>query len=385
MDIEITILMPCLNEEETIERCIKKAQAWIKASGVECEILIADNGSTDRSVFLAKQMGARVITVTDKGYGNALYFGCMAANGKFIIMGDADDSYDFSALTSFLEAYKLGADFVIGNRFKGGLEIGAMPWKNRVLGNPILSWLGRVLFKTGVGDFHCGLRGITKATFLDLELQTTGMEFASEMVIKAVLKQKSISEVPIKLYADGRSRPPHLRPWRDGWRHLKFMLLYSPRWLFFFPGLAVFLACLFLYILTYLDFANYAGIRLSFHSLVFFQAGIIVGLVLIYLSVIMECLAVEKRLLPANRHLSQLYEWFSPDGGLIVGLMVALLGLLGGISAFNDWSELGFSKVLGEELIYRASLATLLGSLGVLLCIFSLLIGFINLATRTKR
>ena len=232
--------MPCLNEAETLARCIEKARAGIEKAGVPGEVLIADNGSTDGSQEIATRCGARVVPVAAKGYGSALRGGIEAAHGKWIIMGDADDSYDFSNITGFVQKLREGYDLVKGCRMpRGGGTImpGAMPWKNRWLGNPVLSTIGRIFFRCPAQDFHCGLRGFSKAAYEKMELQTTGMEFASEMVIKGTFKSLRITEVPITLHKDGRSRPPHLKPWRDGWRHLRFMLIYSPRWLFLMPGL----------------------------------------------------------------------------------------------------------------------------------------------------
>ena len=238
--VDLTILMPCLNEAETLAACITKAKTGLQKAGVTGEILIADNGSTDGSIGIAEGLGARVVHVTEKGYGNALRGGIEAARGKWIIMGDADDSYDFSDVTGFTSKLAEGYDLVMGCRLpKGGGTImpGAMPWKNRWIGNPVLSFLGRTFYHTPARDFHCGLRAFTKAAYDRMELKTTGMEFASEMVMKATLKSMKVTETPITLYPDGRSRPPHLKPWRDGWRHLRFMLIYSPRWLFLVPGL----------------------------------------------------------------------------------------------------------------------------------------------------
>ena len=238
--MKLTILMPCLNEAETLALCINKANAWALHSGIQTEVLIADNSSTDGSQAIAESLGARVIPVKQRGYGSALFYGCMVARGEWIIMGDADDSYDFSNLDSFIQKLREGFDLVMGNRFLGGIAPGAMPWKNRYIGNPILTWVGRLLFKCPAKDFHCGLRGFRKDAFLRMDLRTTGMEFASEMVIKANLFGMRIVEVSTTLSKDGRSRPPHLRPWRDGWRHLRFMLLFSPLWLFLYQGLLCF-------------------------------------------------------------------------------------------------------------------------------------------------
>src|SRR5436305_7632500 len=238
--VEVSIVMPCLNEAETLASCIQSAQRALESGGLHGEVIVADNGSTDGSVVIAKELGARVVEVSRRGYGNALIGGIEAADGDFVIMGDADASYDFGAIGAFVDRLRSGDDLVVGNRFLGGIAPGAMPWSHRWVGNPVLTRIGRVFFHAPVGDMHCGLRAFRKEAFLRMHLRATGMEFASEMVIKAALKRMRISEVPVRLRPDGRTRPPHLRTWRDGWRHLRFMLLFSPRWLFLYPGLALF-------------------------------------------------------------------------------------------------------------------------------------------------
>ena len=238
-ELELTILMPCLNEAETLATCIGKARAYLIGAGISGEVLVADNGSIDGSQDIAKGLGARVVPVPQKGYGAALLGGIAAARGRFIIMGDADDSYDFGALDAFVTRLRSGAELVMGNRFRGGIEAGAMPPLHRYLGNPVLSFIGRLFFRIEAGDFHCGLRGFNAARIRELDLRTTGMEFASEMVVRSALAGLRIEEVPTTLKPDGRSRPPHLRTWRDGWRHLKFLLMYNPRWLFVIPGLSL--------------------------------------------------------------------------------------------------------------------------------------------------
>ncbi|HEV2722568.1 MAG TPA: glycosyltransferase family 2 protein, partial [Thermoanaerobaculia bacterium] len=241
MTIELSIVMPCLNEAETIEVCVAKARRFLDTSGIDGEVVVADNGSRDASREIAGRAGARVVDVGERGYGSALQGGIAAARGRYVIMGDADDSYDFSALAAFVEKLRGGADLVMGDRFAGGVLPGAMPPLHRWLGNPVLSGIGRLFFRSPVRDFHCGLRGFSKAAYERMELRTTGMEFASEMVVKATLLGMRVDEVPIVLHPDGRSHPPHLRSWRDGWRHLRFLLLYSPRWLFLYPGFVLML------------------------------------------------------------------------------------------------------------------------------------------------
>ncbi|HXI95494.1 MAG TPA: glycosyltransferase family 2 protein, partial [Candidatus Acidoferrum sp.] len=265
--IEVSIVMPCLDEAETLATCIQKAQQAIESGGLAAEIIVADNGSTDGSQVIAKELGARVVPVAKKGYGSALIGGIDAARGRFVIMGDADDSYDFTAIAPLIEKLRDGCDLVVGNRFMGGIEPGAMPWSHRWVGNPVLTLISRIFFHTPVGDAHCGLRGFRKDAYEQMRLRATGMEFASEMVIKASLKRMKIAEVPVTLRPDGRSRSPHLRTWRDGWRHLRFMLLFSPRWLFLYPGLALF-AFGILLSLALLPGPLYLGsLRLDIHTL----------------------------------------------------------------------------------------------------------------------
>lgn len=238
--VELSVVIPCLNEERTVVACIKKALYAFASLELVGEVIVADNGSTDQSVHLAEAAGARVIPVVAKGYGSALMGGIAATKGQYIIMGDADCSYDFGAIGGIVRQLRAGYDLVMGNRFKGGILPGAMPWHHRYIGNPILSGIGRLFFTSQVGDFHCGLRGFTRDAYLRMKLQTSGMEFASEMVLKAALLQMKMTEVPIVLYPDGRDRPPHLRSFRDGWRHLKLLFFYAPRWLFFYPALILF-------------------------------------------------------------------------------------------------------------------------------------------------
>src|SRR3984957_18385150 len=237
--MEFTILMPCLDEALTVETCIRKARAYIEKRRIAGEILIADNGSTDGSQGLARAAGATVVHIEKRGYGAARIGGIEAASGRFVIMADADDSYDFADLDGFVDRLRHGFKLVIGNRFQGQIKPGAMPILNRYLGNPVLSLIGRTLFASPIGDFHCGLRGFERQAILGLNLRAPGMEFASEMVVKASLASLQIAEVPTTLSPDGRQRAPHLRPWRDGWRHLRFMLLRSPQWLFLYPGLLI--------------------------------------------------------------------------------------------------------------------------------------------------
>jgi glycosyltransferase involved in cell wall biosynthesis len=380
--MQLTILMPCLNESETLGICIRKANAWIEQSGIAAEVLIADNGSTDGSQDLAASLGARVVDVSERGYGSALYHGSLAAQGEWIIMGDSDDSYDFSALDPFVEKLREGYDLVMGNRFLGGIAQGAMPWKNRYIGNPVLTWVGRVLFKCPAKDFHCGLRGFRKDAFLRMDLRTTGMEYASEMVIKATLFGMRVCEVPTTLSPDGRSRPPHLRPWRDGWRHLRFMLLFSPRWLFLIPGLIVLLASLLVYLVLAHESVTIRGVVFDIHTLLFAEAGVVLGSLAVSTGLAVRMFGMREGLL--QRH--QVLDWVRRSPALEIGGALGILllgaGLLLGWFAFMDWISSGFGRLSPSEMVRQVSVSTLLFIEGGILLMLSLLIGFLSLPVR---
>jgi glycosyltransferase involved in cell wall biosynthesis len=296
--LELTILMPCLDEAETLEICIKKAMGSLKENGIDGEVLIADNGSTDGSQAIARKMGARVVDVAERGYGAALIAGSKAAYGKYVIMGDADDSYDFSNLMPFVEELRNGADLVMGNRFRGGIEKGAMPPLHKYLGNPVLSFIGRIFFPSKIKDFHCGLRGYNREAILSLNLHTTGMEYASEMVVKATLNDLTMAEVPTTLKKDGRSRPPHLRSWHDGWRHLKFLLMHSPNWLFMYPGVVLLGLGLIGIGVLFWGPLSVGDIVFDIHTMLYAAALSIVGFNIILFSVFTKVYAVEHGYLP---------------------------------------------------------------------------------------
>lgn len=320
--------MPCLNEAETIKVCINKAQKFLNNHGIDGEVLIADNGSSDGSKEIALAEGARVVDVQEKGYGSALLGGIKQAFGEFIIMGDADDSYDFSSLELFWNALKNGYDLVMGNRFKGGIREGAMPFLHQYLGNPVLSFLGRKFFKIPIGDFHSGLRGFRKESILSLDLQTNGMEFASEMVVKAALNNLKITEVPTILYKDGRSRPPHLRTWRDGWRHLRFLLLYSPNWLFFYPGLILSIIGLLLNIWLLPGPQKIGDVNFDINTLLIGSFLIIIGFQLVSFSLVARVYATNTNLLPKDNPLFRGVSRISLEKGLLFGLVFVLLGIV---------------------------------------------------------
>ncbi|MEA2204517.1 MAG: hypothetical protein QOE77_1293 [Blastocatellia bacterium] len=344
-EIEVSIVMPCLNEAETLAVCIQKAQRCLAENNVCGEIVIADNGSTDGSQDIAAGLGARVINVSAKGYGSALMGGIAAAHGPYIIMGDADDSYDFSALGPFIAKLRAGNQLVMGNRFRGGIAPGAMPPLHRYLGNPVLTTIGRIFFRSPCGDFHCGLRGFSKAAILDLDLQTTGMEFASEMVVKATLQRLRIAEVPTTLSPDGRTRAPHLRSWRDGWRHLRFLLLYSPRWLFLFPGALLMLLGL-LTMLWLLPVPRVvAGVTFDVHTLLYAAAAIIIGFQAILFAVFTKVFAISEGLLPPDKRLDNLFRYITLEGGLIVASLLILAGLAGTAYSYWFWDQLSFGNL----------------------------------------
>ncbi|MCU1268062.1 MAG: glycosyl transferase family 2 [Acidobacteria bacterium] len=343
--IEVSVVMPCLNEAETLATCIEKAQKSLRELNVSGEIVIADNGSTDGSQEIARALGARVVDIPLKGYGNALMGGIAAAAGQYVIMGDADDSYEFSSLGPFIAKLREGYELVMGNRFLGGIKPGAMPPLHRYLGNPVLTFVGRLFFRSPVGDFHCGLRGFTKAAVARLDLRTTGMEFASEMVVKATLQKMRIAEVPTTLSPDGRSRPPHLRSWRDGWRHLRFLLLYSPRWLFLYPGFLLMIVGL-LAALWLLPGPRVVGsVTFDVHTLLYAAMAVILGFQAIVFAMFTKVFAISEGLLPDDARLDRVMKVITLEVGLIVGLLLVVLGLAGSIYAVVFWDRGSFGAL----------------------------------------
>jgi len=324
--LQLSVVMPCLNESRTLASCIEKALATMKRLGIQGEVIVADNGSTDGSQAIATALGARVVPIEKRGYGSALRGGIAAARGRYVVMGDSDDSYDFTQLGDFLHKLDEGFDLVMGNRFQGEIRPGAMPVLHRFLGNPGLSWLGRLFFKCPVGDFQCGLRGFRKDSIDKLELQTLGMEFSTEMVVKATLFNLRIAEIPTVLSPDGRDRPPHLRTWRDGWRYLRFLLLYSPRWLFLYPGMASF--ALGLGILAWLlpGPRTVGTVTFDYHTLLFGAMAILAGFQSINFAVFSRIFATTEGLLPEDAALKRLYRYVTLEVGLIVGVLLILAG-----------------------------------------------------------
>jgi glycosyltransferase involved in cell wall biosynthesis len=378
--MELTILMPCLNEALTVQTCIQKARGFLQKRDIVGEILIADNGSTDGSQTLASAAGARVVEVKNKGYGAALIGGIEAAKGRFVIMADADDSYDFSNLDAFVDQLRRGFKLVIGNRFKGGIMPGAMPLLNRYLGNPALSFIGRTLFSSSVGDFHCGMRGFERQAILDLDLRASGMEFASEMVVKASLAHLSITEVPTTLSQDGRQRSPHLKPWRDGWRHLRFMLLRSPQWLFLYPGLVLTIVGLVGSAILTIKPRPIPGLfTLDINALLYFSIAAIVGMQISIFGLFALALA-QKMQLVVTRGLSQgLLRIASLEGAIAVGICLVVAGLAGASYAIFQWGHLSFGPLVPSEMMRITIPSVTSLAIGTQIVFGGFLLGFIEI------
>ncbi|HUY91762.1 MAG TPA: glycosyltransferase family 2 protein [Pirellulales bacterium] len=376
--IEVSIVMPCLNEAETLGTCIRKAQQAIVDCDLQAEIIVADNGSTDGSQDLARRLGARVVDVPEKGYGAALRGGIEAAQGEFIVMGDADDSYDFLAIYPFVEKLRDGYELVMGNRFQGGILPGAMPWKHRWIGNPVLTGIGRLFFHCPAGDFHCGLRAFSKDAYRRMKLQTTGMEFASEMVIKATLSNMAIAEAPTTLHKDGRSRPPHLRSWRDGWRHLRFMLLFSPRWLFLWPGAILFLLGAIVSLILMRGPVELAGVGFDIHTLLVAGFACLLGYQLLIFGVFTKIYALSEGFHPPHKLLGARpqapLEW-----GVLAGVVLGAAGLtLLGLAA-RDWRQVGLGALEPRVTMRQVIPAVVLMMLGVQTVFASFFLGIMSL------
>jgi glycosyltransferase involved in cell wall biosynthesis len=380
--VELSIVMPCLNEARTVGVCVRKAQSFLEQHGIAGEVIVADNGSVDGSQQIAEDRGARVVPVTEKGYGNALYSGIMAARGRYIIMGDSDDSYDFSDLMPFVAKLREGYELVMGNRFRGVIKPGAMPPLHRYLGNPVLSLIGHLFFKTPARDFHCGLRGFTKEAAGRMSLRTTGMEFASEIVVKACLHGMRVTEVPITLSPDGRDSPPHLRSWRDGWRHLRFLLLYSPKWLFFYPGLILILTGLTIMALLMPGSLTIWGINFDVNSLVFAAAMVLIGAQSVSFYLLAKHFSVHSKLAPKPLWFDRVYNMASIETFLVIGVVVLLVGFAGAILAFYSWNKTSFGELNPAQSL-RIVIPSALGlSLGSLIIFNSFFLGLLSTRCR---
>jgi len=374
-EIEVSLVIPCLNEAQSLALCIEKATAAFKAEGIRGEVIVADNGSTDGSIEIAQRHGARVVHAPLRGYGNALRAGVEAAQGRFIIMGDADESYDFTEIPRFCAKWHEGFDLVMGNRFEGEIKPGAMPWHHRYIGNPLLTAILNLFFHAGVSDAHCGMRGFTKEIYERMDLRTTGMEFASELVIKAARLGGRIAEIPITLWPDKRGRPPHLRSCRDGWRHLRFMLLCAPNWLFLVPGgllggLGVFLV---VYLLPGPHRLGRAVIDI--HTMLFGMVFALLGAQIVLTGIFAKVFSYSERFDREQRSLERLLRNIKLEHGLLVGASLALAGFVGDVRVLWEWAASGFGPLheiravifwslwffLGIQLVFSSFLLSMLG------------------------
>jgi glycosyltransferase involved in cell wall biosynthesis len=379
--MELTILMPCLNEAETVAICVRKARGFLDRTGIEGEVLVADNGSSDGSIEIAQEAGARVVRIADKGYGNALLGGIGAARGRFVIMADADDSYDFSQLDAFVEGLRAGHTMVIGHRFRGGIRPGAMPLLHRYLGNPVLSFAGRLFFSSGVGDFHCGLRGVDRASALRLGLSAPGMEFASEMIVKATLAGWRIAEVPTVLSPDGRSRAPHLRSWRDGWRHLRFLLMMSPRWLMLYPGACLIAVGVAAEVAIHRGPIVIGGVGFDIHTMLYAAGATILGVQLVLFSLLARTIGVLKNHLPVSRSLAHFLRVFTLERGILLGLTLGLIGLGVAVYSVDTWAHARLAALDPSMMMRVAIPSVTLMLAGAEIVFASFLLGFIDVRT----
>jgi glycosyltransferase involved in cell wall biosynthesis len=376
---EVSVVLPCLNEARTLPACIAQIQRAVSEHGIQAEIIVADNGSTDGSAEIAASLGARVVSVAAKGYGSALMGGIAAARGRYVIMGDADCSYNFGDIPKFLQQLRAGSDLVMGNRFQGGVRAGAMPFLHRYLGNPVLSFVGRLFFHAPCGDFHCGLRGFSMQAYRRMDLQTTGMEFASEMVVKASLFGMKIAEVPTTLSPDRRDRPPHLRSWRDGWRHLRFLMMYSPRWSFLYPGLALLLggSAAALWLLP--GPRRLGSVTIDIHTLLYAIMAILIGFQAVAFSIFTKVFAITGKLLPEDPRLNWLFRYFRLETGLAMGgaLMAAGIGL--GLYSLFLWNAHHFGPLDPTRTVRIVASTIVLFTLGVEISLSSFFLSILGL------
>jgi glycosyltransferase involved in cell wall biosynthesis len=361
---EVTVVLPCLNEAETLATCITKAQDSLVQLGISGEVIVADNGSTDGSQEIARNFGARLVSVETKGYGSALLAGFKEANSDYIIMGDADDSYSLDELGPFVNALRNGADLVMGNRFAGTIHKGAMPWLHRYVGNPILSFLGRLFFRSKIGDFHCGMRGMNRKKVLQLDLHTAGMEFASELIVKSILAGHLIVEVPTDLKPDGRSRAPHLRTWRDGWRHLRFLLSYSPRWLFYYPGLLFAILGLSGFVSLIGQERKAFGTVFDLQSLIFSTFIMLCGTQMIWFAVLSKASSVSKGFLPMDQKWDRIFRASQYERTHILYLTIIGIGLTIFGFQIDEWINKSFGELNPSDVVRDSLLGGALVYLG---------------------
>lgn len=377
--VELSVVMPCLNEAETLRICIVMAQETLRAAGIRGEVIVADNGSTDGSQQIALECGARLVNVKQKGYGSALRGGIAAARGKYVVMGDADASYDFAHIPRFLEQLRAGSDLVMGNRFFGGIAPGAMPLLHRYLGNPVLTWLGRLFFNAPCGDFYCGLRGFNKDSYEQMNLRTAGMEFASEMVVKAALLGMRVSEVPTTLSPDGRSRPSHLRTWRDGWRGLRFLLLYSPRWLFLYPGIFLMLAGTVASAWLITGPKQIGSVTFDVDTLIYAVISILLGFQAITIALFAKVFAISQGLLPADTKMDKFFSYASLENGLLTGAFVFFVGLGLSVYAVASWRAHHFGPLNTGQMLRLTMPAAVSMTLGFQLSLASFFLGLLRI------
>ncbi|HKE94722.1 MAG TPA: glycosyltransferase family 2 protein [Povalibacter sp.] len=383
--IELSIVMPCLNEAATIAHCVAKARGYLARAGVVGEIIVADNGSDDGSRKLAAQAGARVVAIAERGYGAALRGGIAAARGRFVIMGDADASYDFEHLDGFVARLREGFDLVMGNRFQGGIRSGAMPLLHRYLGNPVLSFIGRLFFRVRIGDFHCGLRGFSRDAILRLNLTTPGMEFASEMVVKAALARLRITEVPTTLSPDGRDRPPHLRTWRDGWRHLRFLLTFSPRWLFLYPGMTLFVVGVGLQALLAHGAVRLGNIGLDIHTMLYAAAMSVMGVQMIWFAIFAKVFGARAGLLPDDARFEWVIRTLTLERGVAIGLVLLLGGIALSAGAVHTWASTHYGALDPRDVMRVTIPSVTMMLLGMEFILASFFLGMLRFETADGR
>jgi glycosyltransferase involved in cell wall biosynthesis len=384
---ELSIVMPCLNEAETLGTCIRKAQSALAELTIAGELVVADNGSNDGSQEIARRAGARVVNVRERGYGNALRAGMSAALGRWIIIGDADDSYDFGSIAPFVRKLEEGYDLVMGCRMPQGhghIMKGAMPWKHRWIGNPLLTFLGRLFFKSPANDFHCGLRALSREAFLKMNLSSSGMEFASEMVMKAAFAKLRVAEVAVTLHKDGRSRASHLRTWQDGWRHLRYMLLHYPMWLFCVPALVLFSVGIMFGVRLVIGPVHVGDVTFDTNTLLVCSMSILLGVQLGFFGIFARVFATLSGLLPPSRRLQIILSALNLERGLIAGCLIALAGLVVLVSAVLFWRHAHYGGISYPESLRRVIPGVTLVTLGIQTAFSSFFLGLLNLKTESQ-
>ena len=380
--VELSVVMPCLNERATVGTCVKKALSAMERHGIRGEVIVADNGSTDGSQQIAKDHGARVVPIETRGYGSALRGGIAAARGRFVLMGDADDSYDFTQVHMFVDKLREGYDLVMGNRFQGGILPGAMPPLHRYLGNPVLTGIGRLFFNCPVGDFHCGLRAFHREAIEGLGLRTQGMEFATEMVVKATAFRLRVTEIPTTLSPDGRDRAPHLRTWRDGWRHLRFLLLYSPRWLFLYPGIALFVLGTVISALLIRGPVVIGGVGFDINTLLFAAMSILIGFQSVVFATFTKVFAISEGLLPEDPRLSRLFRYITLEVGLVVGVLLVLAGAGAWALGLEYWRSHHFGPLDPEKTLRIVIPGVVFFTLGFQIILSSFFLSVLGMSRR---